>query len=65
MEESFGRSGNTGKFRQAESRNFAFDRLVRKYQEKIYWHVRKMVIDHDDANDLTQDTFVKIWKSLD
>ncbi|MDX2303258.1 MAG: RNA polymerase sigma factor [Microscillaceae bacterium] len=53
------------KFKQPDSRNFAFNRLVRKYQEKIYWHVRKMVIDHDDANDLTQDIFVKIWKNLD
>ena len=53
------------KFKQPDSRNFAFNRLVRKYQEKIYWHVRKMVIDHEDANDLTQDIFVKIWKNLE
>ncbi|TAE71458.1 MAG: RNA polymerase sigma factor [Bacteroidetes bacterium] len=52
------------KFSQPETQNFAFDELVRKYQQKIYWHIRKMVIDHEDANDITQDTFVKIWKSL-
>ncbi len=52
------------KFRQEETQNYAFNLLVRKYQQKIYWHIRKMVIDHDDANDLTQDVFVKIWKNL-
>jgi RNA polymerase sigma factor (sigma-70 family) len=53
------------KFAQPESRNMAFNQLVRKYQEKIYWHIRKMVIDHDDADDLTQDVFLKVWKNLD
>jgi RNA polymerase sigma factor (sigma-70 family) len=53
------------KFRQPDSRQFAFNQLVRKYQQKIYWHIRKMVIDHDDADDLTQDVFVKVWKNLD
>ncbi len=52
------------KFKQADSQNYAFNLLVRKYQEKVYWHVRKMVIDHEDANDLTQDIFIKIWKNL-
>lgn len=47
-----------------ESRNFGFNQLVRKYQERIYWHVRKMVIDHEDANDLVQDIFVKVYKNL-
>ena len=42
----------------------AFNQLVRKYQQKIYWHIRKMVIDHDDADDLTQEVFVKVWKNL-
>ena len=53
------------KFQQPASRNWAFDQLVRKYQQLVYWHVRKMVIDHDDANDLTQDVFVKVWKHLE
>jgi RNA polymerase sigma factor (sigma-70 family) len=52
------------KFQQEDSRNYAFNLLVRKYQQKIYWHIRKMVIDHDDANDLTQDVFIKVWKNL-
>ena len=53
------------KFAQPESRNMAFNQLVRMYQEKIYWHIRKMVIDHDDADDLTQDVFLKVWKNLE
>lgn len=38
---------------------------MREYQERIYWHVRKMVIDHDDADDIVQEVFVKVWKNLD
>jgi RNA polymerase sigma-70 factor (ECF subfamily) len=52
------------KFANPESRNYAFNLLVRQYQQKVYWHIRKMVIDHDDANDITQDTFIKAWKGL-
>ena len=53
------------KFLNPDTRNFAYNQLVRKYQQKVYWHIRKMVIDHDDANDLTQETFIKIWKNLE
>jgi RNA polymerase sigma-70 factor (ECF subfamily) len=47
-----------------ETRNFAFNQLVRKYQERIYWHVRKMVFDHDDTDDVVQEVFIKVWKNL-
>lgn len=53
------------KYRNPDTRNFAFNLLVRQYQQKIYWHIRKMVIDHDDADDLTQETFIKVWTSLE
>lgn len=39
--------------------------LVRYYQQRVYWHVRKMVIDHDDADDLTQEVFIKIHRYID
>jgi len=52
------------KFQNERTRNEAFNLLLKKYQQKIYWHIRRMVIDHDDADDVTQDVFVKIWKSL-
>jgi RNA polymerase sigma-70 factor (ECF subfamily) len=39
--------------------------LVRGYQQRVYWHVRKMVIDHDDAHDVTQEVFIKIHRYID
>ena len=53
------------KIRNPETRNYGFNMLVRSYQQKVYWLVRKMVIDHDDADDLTQEVFIKIHKSID
>ncbi len=53
------------KFKQSESKHYAFNLLVRKYQEKVYWVIRKMVIDHEDTDDLVQEVFIKVWKNLD
>ncbi|MEO9967035.1 MAG: sigma-70 family RNA polymerase sigma factor [Reichenbachiella sp.] len=53
------------KLSREESRNHGFNLLVREYQERIYWHIRKMVVDHDDSDDLVQEVFVKVWKNLD
>jgi RNA polymerase sigma factor (sigma-70 family) len=53
------------KVRQPETKNYGFNLLVRAYQQKVYWHVRKMVIDHDDADDITQEVFIKIYKHID
>lgn len=50
---------------QPKSRNRAFSFVVRTYQERIYWHIRKMVISHDDANDVLQNTFMKAWNGID
>ena len=52
-------------FADERTREAAFSQLLKKYQQKIYWHVRRMVIDHDDADDVTQDIFVKVWKNLE
>lgn len=52
------------KFRNADSRNWAFDQIVRKYGERVYRHCRKMVIEHEDANDLVQETFLKVFTGL-
>ncbi|MFI5148744.1 MAG: RNA polymerase sigma factor [Bacteroidia bacterium] len=51
-------------FRNESSRNMAFNQLVRKYQKRVYWHIRRLVVDHDDADDVTQNTFIKAWKGL-
>ena len=52
-------------FRQEDSRNNAFNLIVKKYQERLYWHIRKIVLDHDDTDDILQNTFLKVWKGLD
>lgn len=52
-------------FRNEQTKHYAFNMLMRKYQQKVYYHVRRMVIDHDDANDLVQTTFIKAWKGLE
>ncbi len=46
------------------SRADAFTRLVRKYQERLYWHIRRLVVVHQDTDDILQNVFVKVWKSL-
>src|SRR5687767_6392084 len=52
-------------FRDPASRNSAFNIIIRKYQKRVYWHIRRIVIDHDDADDVVQNTFIKVWKGLD
>ncbi|MEQ9231978.1 MAG: sigma-70 family RNA polymerase sigma factor, partial [Cyclobacteriaceae bacterium] len=52
------------KLREEETRHYGFNLLIKEYQQRVYWHVRKMVVDHDDANDLTQDIFVKVWNNI-
>lgn len=42
----------------------AFNQLLQKYQERLYWHIRKIVIGHDDTDDVLQNTMIKVWKSL-
>ncbi len=51
-------------FAEPATREAAFAHLVRKYQSRLYWHVRKMVGDHDDADDLLQEILVKVWRAL-
>lgn len=52
-------------FKTTNSREQAFTGIVKKYQQKLYWHIRRMVISHDDADDVLQNTFIKVWKGLE
>lgn len=52
------------KFKVPESQHWAFNLIVRKYSERVYMHCRKMVVDHEDANDLVQETFIKVFAGL-
>src|SRR6202012_2680358 len=51
-------------FKDEKGRDAAFTRLVKKYQERLYWHIRRMVIEHEDTNDILQNVFIKVWKNL-
>ena len=42
----------------------AFEQLVRTYSEQLYWQVRRIVLDHEDANDVLQNVFIKAWTRL-
>lgn len=42
----------------------AFDELVAAFAESLYWQIRKMVLDHDDANDVLQNTLIKAWTNI-
>lgn len=53
------------KFHNPSSREEGFGLLLKKYQQKLYWHIRRLVIDHDDADDVVQEVFIKVWKNLD
>ena len=52
-------------FRHEETKEKAFASLVKKYQEKLYWHIRRMVVQHEDANDVLQNVFIRVWKGLE
>ena len=47
------------------SKNAAFRELLHLYKERLYWHIRKIVISHDDADDVLQNTFIKVHRSID
>ena len=53
-------------FRNPLTKEKAFTSIIKKYQEKLYWHVRRMVIEHEDANDVLQNVFIEglewAWK---
>ena len=52
-------------FRNPVTKEKAFTSIIKKYQEKLYWHVRRMVIDHEDANDVLQNVFLRVWNGLE
>jgi|SRR5690554_426848 RNA polymerase sigma-70 factor (ECF subfamily) len=51
--------------RNSQTARKAFAKLVSEYSERLYWQIRKMVLSHDDANDILQDVFIKAWTNLD
>ena len=52
-------------FANPATKEKGYTAVIKKYQEKLYWHIRRMVIDHADADDVLQNTFIKVWKGLE
>jgi RNA polymerase sigma-70 factor (ECF subfamily) len=52
-------------FLDEKNRNNAFELIVRKYQEKLYWHIRKILISHDDTDDVLQNTMINAYNGLE
>jgi RNA polymerase sigma-70 factor (ECF subfamily) len=51
--------------KNVRTKEVAFRELISQYKERLYWHIRKIVITHDDADDVLQNTFIKIFKNID
>lgn len=51
--------------KQKSTQKKAFSAVVLLYQERLYWHIRKMLLSHEDSNDVLQNTFLKAWNGLD
>lgn len=52
-------------FKNPATKEQAFTDILKKYQEKLYWHIRRLVVSHDDTDDVLQNMFIKVWKGLD
>lgn len=48
-----------------KAKEAAFRELLQRYKERLYWHIRKIVINHEDADDVLQNTFIKVYKNID
>lgn len=51
--------------RDTKTRSRAFERLVVTYREPLYWHIRRLVVSHEDAEDILQETFINVYRSLE
>lgn len=47
------------------TRQAAFRQLVGLYKERLYWHIRKILLCHEDTDDVLQNTFIKVWRNID
>lgn len=48
-----------------KNKNLAFKELLKLYKERLYWHIRKMVLNHDDADDVLQNTCIKVYQNIE
>ena len=52
-------------FQQSSQKEAAFTQLLKKHQQKVYYQIKRMVNDHDDADDVAQQVWIKVWNKLD
>ena len=52
------------KLRNPALKDYAFNELLDTYQERLYWHIRKIVITHENASDVLQNTFIRVYKNI-
>ncbi|MEO6546680.1 MAG: sigma-70 family RNA polymerase sigma factor [Ferruginibacter sp.] len=52
-------------FKDPVTKERGFTAIIKKYQEKLYWHIRRLVVEHEDANDVLQNMFIKVWNGLE
>lgn len=57
-------SGFIARLKHPKKKEKAFSELLDTYQERLYWHIRKLVVTHDNANDVLQNTFIRIYKGI-
>lgn len=65
MQQQYNEEDVVKQLRDPAAQRVAFTQIVNFYGEKLYWQIRKMVLNHDDANDLLQNTFLKAWTNID
>jgi len=51
--------------KQQATQSKAFEVLVDTYKQRLYWHIRRIVLDHDDADDVLQNTFIKVFRNIE
>ena len=49
----------------SDNKSYVFSFVVEAYKERLYWHIKRMVIDHSDADDILQEVFIKAWTKFD
>ncbi len=54
-----------GRLRNPTTRHAAFTQIVNQYKEQLYWQIRRMLLNHEDTDDVLQNTFMKAWQALD
>ncbi|MDA3615363.1 sigma-70 family RNA polymerase sigma factor [Chitinophagaceae bacterium LY-5] len=52
-------------FKDPATKERAYTAIIKKYQERLYWHIRRLLVEHEDTNDVMQNVFIKVWNALE